>query len=114
MHTAFGFCKTTRKEFKIKQFDNKLTDTRKKRRNKTFVSNYLKDARENKVFQQSMETISWGETTKEVVQHGLEQGSGKEKHGSPNCNTQSLRKCERKRNGEFLNEEKKSKIKIVV
>lgn len=69
----------------------------------------MKDARENKVFQQSMETVSWGETTKEVVQHGLEQGGGKEKHGSPNCNTQSLRKCERKRNGEFLNEEKKIK-----
>lgn len=90
-----------------------MTDTRKKRRNKTFVSNYLKDARENKVFQQSMETISWGETTKEVVQHRLERGGGKEKHGSPNCYTQSLRKCERKRNGEFLSEEKNQKSKLL-
>ena len=49
-----------------------MTDTKRKRRNKTFVSNYLKDACENKVFQQSMGTVSWGETTEEVAQHRLE------------------------------------------
>ena len=61
---------------------------------------------ENKVFQQSMETVSWDNSNKGGSSHRSEArgGRGKEKRGSPNFHTRSLRKWERKGNGTFLNE----------
>lgn len=61
---------------------------------------------ENKVFQQSMETVSWDNSNRGGSSHRSEArgGRGREKQGSPNFHTRLLRKWERKGNGTFLNE----------
>lgn len=61
-----------------------------------------------------METVSWSErAAKKVVHTGQRQGDGgggREKQGSLPFNTWSLRKCDRKGNGTFLNEEQNQKF----